>query len=69
MQKDGQNHCIIGVDLGTSSTKVTAFTEKGEILSTSQELYALLQPRPGYAEQDPEAITSAALRCIGLVKA
>lgn len=63
-----QNYsCIIGVDIGTSSTKISAFTQQGIVLATSQETYPLLQPQPGYAEQDPEVICSATLRCIGQV--
>jgi gluconokinase len=63
-----QNYsCIIGVDVGTSSTKISAYTQEGNILASAQESYPLLQPQPGYAEQDPEVICSATLSCIGHV--
>jgi gluconokinase len=53
--------CIIGIDIGTSSTKVSAFARDGKLLATAQRSYPLLQPEPGHAEQDPELLLQAVL--------
>ncbi|MDP4157630.1 MAG: FGGY family carbohydrate kinase, partial [Bacillota bacterium] len=45
---------VIGVDLGTSSVKVILVDQKGTVLSTVSEDYPLIQPQPGYSEQNPE---------------
>ncbi len=51
--------CVLGVDLGTSSVKVSAVTRNGEILAQEGMDFPLQQPKPGYAEQDPEDWVSA----------
>ena len=61
------NKCIIGVDIGTSSTKVLAYTDHGKVLAIARRSYPLLQPQPGYAEQDPEILVQAALTGITAV--
>ena len=44
---------FIGVDLGTSATKLLLVNEKGEILNTVTKEYPLSFPQPGWSEQDP----------------
>ncbi|GER67069.1 xylulose kinase [Weizmannia acidilactici] len=44
----------IGVDLGTSSVKVLLVDQNGRVVSSVSKPYPLIQPRPGYSEQDPE---------------
>ncbi|KRK88291.1 xylulokinase [Lentilactobacillus sunkii] len=51
--------CVLGVDLGTSSVKVTAVTKVGDIIAQEGMNFPLNQPKPGYAEQDPEDWVSA----------
>ncbi|APR06791.1 xylulokinase [Lentilactobacillus parabuchneri] len=51
--------CVLGVDLGTSSVKVTAVTKAGDIIAQEGMDFPLDQPKPGYAEQDPEDWVSA----------
>ena len=51
--------CVLGVDLGTSSVKVTAVSRTGEIIAQEGMDFPLQQPQPGYAEQDPEDWVSA----------
>ncbi len=46
---------LIGIDLGTSSVRVAVVDEAGRILGLGQEEYPIEAPRPGWAEQDPEA--------------
>ena len=45
---------FIGVDLGTSATKLLLVNEKGEILNTVSKEYPLSFPHPGWSEQAPE---------------
>lgn len=52
---------FIGVDIGTTSTKVVAFSADGRILASANRGYPLLHPQPGFSEQDPELIFSAVL--------
>ncbi|TWW02441.1 gluconokinase [Chitinophaga pinensis] len=50
---------IIGVDLGTSSTKVIAVRQDGKVMAHSQQEYTITQPEPGHSEQDPDVILQA----------
>ncbi|TYC48465.1 xylulokinase [Weissella muntiaci] len=45
---------VLGVDLGTSAVKVSAVDQKGQILAQEAYDYPLMQPKPGYSEQNPE---------------
>ncbi len=55
---------IIGIDIGTGSTKAVAVSTTGEVLCTSQVSYPILNPKPGYSEQAPELIWQAFIKCI-----
>ena len=50
---------VIGVDLGTTSTKAVAYDTAGEVRATASHGYPLDEPHPGWAEQDPELILAA----------
>ncbi|HET7616432.1 MAG TPA: gluconokinase [Bacillales bacterium] len=50
---------IIGVDIGTTSTKTMAFDESGRILSGASQEYPLFTEIPGRVEQDPDEIFQA----------
>jgi gluconokinase len=52
---------VVGVDIGTTSTKAVGFTADGSAVSSGQAGYRLSAPRPGYAEQDPDEVRAAAL--------
>lgn len=57
----------LGIDLGTSSTKVIALDECGTVLAAAQQSYGILRRIPGWAEQDPEewwAATTDAVRTV-----
>lgn len=45
--------CLIGIDIGTSGTKVALFDETGTLLASHTADYPLYQPENGYAEQEP----------------
>jgi gluconokinase len=52
---------IIGVDIGTSSTKSIVQGMDGKILAVFQQAYATSHPQPGYSEQKPEEILEAVI--------
>ncbi|HYX86736.1 MAG TPA: xylulokinase [Gaiellales bacterium] len=45
---------LVGLDIGTSSTKAIAIAPDGAILARAQGEYPVSTPRPGHSEQDPE---------------
>jgi len=52
---------LMGVDLGTSSTKTVLIDRtSGRVLALAAREYPVDTPRPGWAEQDPEAWLDAA---------
>lgn len=55
---------MIGVDIGTTSTKAVLFTEQGKIKATSGGEYPLLTPAPSFAEQDPDVIFQTVISSI-----
>ncbi|SEW09822.1 gluconokinase [Chitinophaga arvensicola] len=60
---------IIGVDIGTSSTKSIVRGMNGKILGVFQQAYLTDHPEPGYSEQDPEVILNAVIAGIRAVVA
>lgn len=65
MAKEKNQQYIIGIDIGTGSTKAIAMNSKGTIIADSQLYYSTQSPNPGYAEQDSEIIWNAFTKCIG----
>ncbi|MCL6454261.1 MAG: xylulokinase [Alicyclobacillus sp.] len=45
---------VLGIDVGTSGTKVVAVRLDGTIAAVASAGYEMETPKPGYAEQDPE---------------
>jgi xylulokinase len=45
---------LVGLDVGTSSTKGVAIDESGAVLAVAERGYPLSTPQPGWSEQDPE---------------
>lgn len=45
---------LLGIDIGTSSTKTAIFNENGAMLSLASKQHNFDADKPGYAEQDPE---------------
>lgn len=54
----------IGIDLGTSSTKLLLVDEGGRILNTVSKDYPLMFPHPGWSEQEPSGWWNACLEGI-----
>ena len=55
---------VIGLDVGTTGVKAVAITADGEVTGKAVERYKLRMPRPGWAEQDPEAWWRATKRAL-----
>lgn len=60
---------VLGVDIGTTSTKTVAFGQTGRVWASSAVAYALDEPEPGHAEQDPREIYDAVVETVGAVVA
>lgn len=58
---------IIGVDIGTTSTKVILYDDHGTQLARANNGYQLYQDAAGMAEEDPDAIYQAVLTGIATV--
>lgn len=55
---------VIGVDIGTTSTKAVLFKADGTIMSSHGIGYPLYSPTPDTAEQDPDEIFQAVIQSI-----
>jgi xylulokinase len=57
----------LGIDIGTSGTKTLLVDEKGALIAEASASYAVMTPKPGWSEQDPEAWWSATVTTVGEV--
>ncbi|MFD0786714.1 FGGY family carbohydrate kinase, partial [Micromonospora azadirachtae] len=55
---------VLGVDIGTTSTKAVAYDTTGRQLASNSVGYPLSEPQPGYAEQDPQRILDAVVTSV-----
>ncbi|MDC8785414.1 gluconokinase [Roseateles koreensis] len=55
---------MLGVDIGTTSTKAVLFTPQGRVVAHHSVGYPLLRPTPDAAEQDPAQIFQAVVGAI-----
>ncbi len=46
---------LLGIDLGTTSLKVSIFSQLGKWIASESREHPILIPEAGFAEQDPEA--------------
>lgn len=60
---------VVGVDIGTTATKVVGYDTDGHTVATADREYPLRSPHPGWAEQDPDEIVEAVLDAIAEVVA
>ena len=56
---------VIGVDIGTTSTKSVAYTTDGQVVASGGKAYPLLEPFAGHAVQEPDVIVEAVLERSG----
>lgn len=60
---------MIGIDIGTTSTKAVLFEQNGRIIASSNEGYPLYTPSASVAEQDPEEIFAAVIQSVKQIMA
>ena len=53
----------LGIDIGTTSTKVVAFSKAGEVLTSWSCPYEMYHPQPNWSEQDPDEVFRAVINC------
>jgi gluconokinase len=58
---------MLGIDIGTTSTKAVLFSEKGDVIQQENIGYPLYTPDMSTAEQDPEEIFQAVLQAISKI--
>ncbi|MFU8870433.1 gluconokinase [Micromonospora sp. SL4-19] len=63
----GDPAVVVGVDIGTTSTKAVAYDAGGRQLAKHSIGYPLDEPHPGYAEQDPQLIYDAVVDSVRAV--
>ena len=56
--------CVIGVDIGTQSTKAVLVRTDGRIVATASQAYQVETPRPLWAQQWPDVWLDAVVACI-----
>ena len=54
----------VGIDIGTSNTKVIAINTEGEVRYATSRGYPLHTPTEGYMEQDPELVAKAVVEAL-----
>lgn len=59
---------FLGIDIGTSGVKAILVSLAGEVVASASTPLTLSTPRPGWAEQDPEAWWTATLASIHSVR-
>jgi xylulokinase len=55
---------LIGMDVGTSSTRAIIVDETGKLIASATKEYPLITPRPGWAEQNPDDWWNASVEVI-----
>jgi xylulokinase len=60
---------LLGVDIGTQSTRAALISLDGTTIAAAGRPYDLQTPRPGWAEQDPDLWWRCAVECIREVMA
>ncbi|MFG0283355.1 MAG: xylulokinase [Phycisphaerales bacterium JB039] len=45
--------CLLGIDIGTSSTKAALIDVRGAVVASATRPHTISMPRPGWSEQDP----------------
>jgi xylulokinase len=59
----------LGLDIGTGGCKAVVFSSDGEELASAYREYPVLNPRPGWAEIDPDEVISKCFEVISEVNA
>lgn len=65
----GRVAAVLGLDLGTQSTKATLVACDGRTLATHAVPVTFDRPQPGWGEQSPDVLMASASECIGALSA
>jgi xylulokinase len=60
---------VLGLDLGTSAAKAVLVDAAGQVRAGASATYPILEPQPGWAEQDPAAWWDATCRAVRALRA
>ena len=55
---------LLGIDIGTASTKAVLASADGEVVASAQRPHKVSMPRPGWVEHDAEAVWWADVRAL-----
>lgn len=55
---------VIGIDLGTQSTKTVIFDTQGQAVGEANQEVALHYPKPGWVEQDPDEFYASVIHTV-----
>ena len=55
---------LLGIDVGTTSTRTIIIDENGKLITSSTSDYKLITPKPGWAEQIPDDWWTASIKTI-----
>ncbi len=56
MGSRSMSELLLGIDIGTASSKAVLVTPKGDVLASAQVSHGMDLPRPGWAEMDAERV-------------
>ncbi|MEO7713974.1 MAG: FGGY family carbohydrate kinase, partial [Gemmatimonadaceae bacterium] len=59
---------FLGLDIGTSGVKAILVRPTGDVVASATAPLTLSTPRPGWAEQDPDAWWAASIAAIAAVR-
>ncbi|MFH1742268.1 MAG: FGGY-family carbohydrate kinase [bacterium] len=60
---------LLGLDVGTTGCKATAFNHDGSVIASAYREYPLISPEPGWAELDSRRVWEDVKTCLGQVAA
>jgi len=63
------DNVILGLDIGTTSTKAVLFDLSGAELARAEHAYPLHTPQPGWVEQDPDELWRALVSALRIIVA
>ena len=55
---------LLGVDIGTSSTKACLYSDEGKLVANASQDYSINYPKPTWAEENPTDWLNASINCI-----
>ena len=66
MNKLADTPLVLGIDVGTTGTKCTFYDLNGRPAASEYQEYAMIHPREGWVEEDPDSWWAAVARNVGL---